>query len=46
MVCPGREKLSGLVEVDETYVEGKTTGKQGRGAAHKTLVAIAVEDKG
>ena len=46
MVRSGREPLSGLVEVDETYVGGERSGKRGRGAEHKALVAIAVEDKG
>lgn len=45
MVRPGREKLSGLVEVDETYVGGQKSGKRGRGAEGKALVMIAVEDK-
>lgn len=45
MVRPGRECLSGNVEVDETYVGGKKSGKRGRGAAGKSLVLIAVEDK-
>jgi transposase-like protein/ribosomal protein L37AE/L43A len=45
MVRPGRERLSGTVEVDETYVGGAKAGKRGRGAAGKALVAIAVEDK-
>jgi hypothetical protein len=45
MVCPGRDLLSGTVEVDETYVGGKRRGKRGRGAAGKALVVIAVEDK-
>ncbi len=45
MVRPGRDKLSGLVEIDETYVGGKKPGKRGRGAEGKALVGIAVEDK-
>jgi len=45
MVRPGRDRLSGTVEVDETYIGGKRPGKRGRGAAGKTLVLIAAEDK-
>jgi len=45
MVRPGREKLNGTVEVDETYIGGERPGKRGRGADNKTLVIIAVEDK-
>ena len=43
MVRPGRERLSGDVEVDETAIGGVKPGKRGRGAAGKTLVAVAVE---
>jgi transposase-like protein len=43
MVRPNREKLSGTVQVDETYVGGEKPGKRGRGAAGKALVGIAVE---
>ena len=44
MIRPGREKLSGEVEIDETYVGGVAHGgKRGRGAASKTLVVVAVE---
>lgn len=44
MVTPGRNKLSGEVEVDETFVGGKNKpGKRGRGAAGKVIVAVAVE---
>ena len=46
MVRPGRDRLSGIVEVDETYIGGKKPGKQGRGAEGKSLVLVAVEDKG
>ena len=46
MVRPGRDRLSGTVEVDETYLGGEKPGKRGRGAAGKALVLIAVEDKG
>ena len=45
MVRDGREKLSGIVEVDETYIGGQEigTGKQGRGAEEKRLVVVATE---
>lgn len=44
MVNPNRAKLSGDVEVDETYIGGlETDGKRGRGTENKILVAIAVE---
>lgn len=44
MIRPGRERLHGLVEVDETYVGGpETGGKRGRGTENKEIVAIAVE---
>lgn len=46
MVRPGRDRLSGTVQVDETYIGGERSGKRGRGAAGKTLVVIAVEDQG
>lgn len=45
MVRPDRDKLHGVVEVDETYVGGARSGKRGRGSENKTLVVIAVEDK-
>lgn len=44
MVRPGRERLSGRIEVDETYVGGSEQGgKRGRGAQRKEIVVIAVE---
>ena len=46
MIKPGREKLFGEVEIDETYYGGEKPGKRGRGAIGKALIAVAVEDKG
>jgi transposase-like protein len=46
MVLPGRSKLSGEVEVDETFIGGVKPGKRGRGASGKTLVLIAAEVRG
>lgn len=46
MVRPGRDRLDGVIEMDETYVGGEKPGKRGRGALGKALVAVAVEDKG
>jgi transposase-like protein/predicted RNA-binding Zn-ribbon protein involved in translation (DUF1610 family) len=43
MVRGGRERLSGEVEVDETFLGGPRSGKPGRGAFGKTIVAVAVE---
>jgi len=43
MVNPNRTKLSGTVEIDETFVGGVATGKRGRGAENKVKVIIAVE---
>ncbi len=46
MVRPGRDKLRGLVEVNESLIGGVSSGKRGRGAEGKTLVLIGVEDTG
>ena len=46
MVRPGRDRLVGIIEVDETYIGGKKTGKRGRGAEGKMLVVVAVEEDG
>lgn len=41
-----RSKLSGIVEVDETYIGGKKAGPTGRGALGKVIVAGAVDIRG
>lgn len=48
MVRPGRERLHGLVEVDETYValtdrQAPVSAKKKKNNTDKTLVAIAIE---
>ena len=43
MVRPGRDRLCGPVEADETYVGGIAQGVRGRGADCKFIVAIAIE---
>jgi transposase-like protein len=43
MVRPARERLSGMVEVDETYVGGIEQGKPGRSTERKFIVVIAIE---
>lgn len=46
MVRPGRERLCGTVEVDETYLGSREEGGNGRKLGEKTLVALAVELRG
>ena len=46
MVRPGRDRLAGTVEVDETYLGGAKPGQRGRGAAGKALVLIAAQKDG
>jgi transposase-like protein len=44
LMRPGRERLSGVVEVDETYIGGEEPGlRGGRAKGKKLLVGIAVE---
>lgn len=43
MVRPGRDRLLGVVEIDETYIAGEQPGKRGHGAAGKSLMVISVE---
>ena len=46
MVRPGRDKLSGWVEVDETWLGGLEEGVAGRKKGDKALIVIAVEADG
>lgn len=46
MVRPGREPLTGEVEVDETFVGGVEEGGERRHIGNKALVAIAAEIRG
>jgi transposase-like protein len=43
MVCLDRDRLSGVVEVDETYLGGNEPGMQGRQTEKKAIVVMAVE---
>jgi len=46
MVRPGRDRLRGHVEVDETFWGAKEAGLRGRQRVEKVLVAVAVEQVG
>jgi len=46
MVRPGRDRLHGLVQVDETYWGAIEEGHQGREPGKKALIAVAVEKDG
>jgi len=46
MVRPGRERLHGIVEIDETYVGGLEEGVRGRQTETKALVVVAAEEDG
>lgn len=46
MVRPGRDRVSGRVEVDETYVGGEEKGARGRKTEKKALVVIAAQEDG
>jgi hypothetical protein len=46
MVRPGRDRLDGVVEVDEAYWGGEETGAIGRQTELKTLIIVAAEEDG
>lgn len=46
MVRPGRDRLTGWVEVDETFVGGVHPGRRGRQTDTKALVGVAAQIEG
>lgn len=46
MVRPGRDRLTGAVEVDEVYLGGPEEGGHGRDTEDKAIVAVAAEKRG
>jgi len=46
MVRPGRDRLNGTVEVDETLLGGLEEGVVGRQTEKKALIAVAAEEDG
>jgi transposase-like protein len=46
MVRPGRDRLNGRVEVDETYLGGVEEGVRGRQTRRKALIVVAAQEDG
>ena len=46
MVRPGRDRLRGRIEVDETYLGGLEEGVRGRQTEKKALVVVAAQEDG
>jgi transposase-like protein len=46
MVRPGRDRLAGTVEIDETYLGGVEKGVRGRQVEAKTLIVVAAQEDG
>src|SRR5262245_24393425 len=46
MVRPGRDRLTGTVEVDETLIGGPEPGGYGRHTEKKAMIAVAAEERG
>src|SRR5215471_14240246 len=46
MVRPGRDRLKGTVEVDETFIGGVAVGAAGRDRIGKEMVVVAAEEDG
>jgi len=46
MVRPGRDRLTGRIEVDETYLGGGEAGVRGRQTERKALIVVAAQEDG
>ncbi len=46
MVRPGRDLLSGTIEMDEAYLGGLEEGAPGRGTQRKALIGVAAQEDG
>src|ERR1051326_7853226 len=46
MVRPGRDRLTGRIEVDETYLGGLEEGVRGRQTERKALIIVAAQEDG
>ena len=46
MIRPGRERLAGAVEVDESYLGGAEEGVRGRQTQDKALIVVGAEEDG
>lgn len=46
MVRPGRDRLAGTVEVDETYLDGMEKGMRGRQTEKEVLIVVAAQEDG
>jgi transposase-like protein len=46
MIRPGRERLQGIVEVDEAYWGDEETGIKGRRIEQRALIVVAAEENG
>lgn len=46
MVRPGRDRLSGRIEIDETYLGSRESGVSGRRTKRKALIVVAAQEDG
>ena len=46
MVRPGRDRVAGRIEVDQTYLGAPQPGTRGRGTRRKTLIGVAAQENG